>query len=490
MNIVYKIMNPEGVIISFNGSLRSFMIENIDEFGEFNDGKRKALQSTLKRGSKYKGWQIISVEKKISDECRKKEYPIEVKDDLIANSDGVFILRSKKRKVEIEKSVVRKMLHLYCTRRMTLNETAIELGLLREEVLFVLNKFKITKDSIPFIQEDIDSMTEDEMVEIVRLEKKRGFKGKLANNKHLDQEKELKQLHTKKYYFDRFVSAINEIESIDVNINYINKNNKIDNLTDLIMMPQITDTHFGVLTDSIFNKFDKHIAIARMEDYAEQIIDYAREKRPSKIIINGSGDYIAGIIHVSNRIMTDMDGVESCKVFAESISRLLVKVRLETGIPVEFYSVHGNHDRMIESKSESLESESFERFIVWGIDHIIKLSKVSGIKVVADNEIFGLSIIDIFGYKIATHHGHNIKNMNNLIIALNNEGYNIKEIIMGHFHQLKSYQIGKIDVTVCPSFIGTDSYATKMMLVNKPMQLIHLYDKDGKKEVRYIKFKN
>ena len=52
-------------------------------------------------------------------------------------------------------------------------------------------------------------------------------------------------------------------------------------------------------------------------------------------------------------------------------------------------------------------------------------------------------------------------------------------------HQLKSYQIGKIDVTVCPSFIGTDSYATKMMLVNKPMQLIHLYDKDGKYDEEY-----
>lgn len=482
---VYKIKDENGDIIDFTGTLAEFMKEREGVFGKFTDGKRRALSHTLKRKSIYKGFTIMSNEK-VKRENPKKEHIVERDEVPFANNDGIFILKSKSRKIEIEREVVRKMLHLYCTRKLTLNETANQLGLLREEVIFVLRKFKITKDSVPFIPEDIQTMSVEEMAEIVRIEKKRGFKGKLANNKHIDQEKELKKLHTKQYYFDRFVEAVKDIKVLDVNVN--NTHGKIESTTDVIMMPQITDTHFGTVTDSVFNKFNKDVAMARMEEYAEQIIEYAREKRPSKIIINGSGDYIAGIIHVSNRIMTDMDGVESCKTFAESISRLLIKVRLETGLPVEFYSVHGNHDRMIESKNESLENETFERFIVWGIDHIIKLSKVSGIKIHTKNDIFGLSIIDMFGYQVATHHGHCIKNMNNLIIALNNEGYHIKEIVMGHFHQLKSYQIGKIDVTVSPSFVGTDGYATKLMLVNKPMQLIHLYDKDGKREVRYIRF--
>lgn len=484
---IYKIKDENGDVINFTGTLADFMKEREEYcFGKFTEGKRKALQATLKRGSSYKGFTVLSVEK-IKVEKITKEHVVTRDEVPKSNNDGMFILKSKSRKIEIEREIVRKMLHLYCTRKLTLNETSNQLGLLREEVIFVLRKFKITKDSVPFIPEDIETMSVEEMAEIVRLEKKRGFKGKLENNKHIDQEKELKKLHTKQHYFDRFVEAVKEIKSIEIKMSP-EMTIPLEELSDVVMVATLTDTHFGVKTDSIFNSFNRHVAVDRMDEYADHIIQMARESKPKKIIVEGLGDYIAGIIHVSNRIETDMDGIVSCQTFVKAVANLLVKVRCETGITVEFTSVHGNHDRIVESKNESLEKETFERFMVWALDLIVKNTRIDRIKVNIENEIFGLSLIKMFDYHIAGHHGHNIKDQNKMVNALNNEGYNIKEIHMGHFHQLKMMQLGKIDVITCPSFVGTDGYATKMMLVNKPMQMIHLYNKDGRFKTEYIRF--
>lgn len=460
---------------TYKGTLPSFIKENKNTFGEFSSGKRRALQNTLKRKSSYKGFTVISVEK-IKKEEIKKEHAVEICETPIANSDGVFVLKSKSREIEIDREVVREMLQLYCTRRLTQEETANQLGLLREEVSFVLSKFKIIKNSIPFIQEDIDTMSTDEMAEIVRMEKKRGFKRKLSNNKHIDQEKELKKLHTKQYYFDRFTDAVKGIKSVDVN-NYDCEMPKVNNRKTIVAT--LTDEHFGSTIDSPFNKFNKEIASARMEEYTRAIIKRANNLGAERVVIEQLGDLVEGIIHISGRITTDMDGIQSCVFASQVISKMLIEIKVNTNAVVEFYSVHGNHDRIISNKTESLEEENFERFITYAIDLIVKNSRVKNITINLENLIFGMSLIPMYGKYIAGSHGHNIRKQENALIELSRRGYSILQYHQGHFHNLKIENKGETVVITSPSFVGSNSYASKMFLVSKPQQLIHTYDENG-----------
>ena len=471
----YVIRLPDGSEVNFTGTLANFMKSYTDKFGEFTEGKRKAFQNTLKRGSFYRGFTIVSVNP-INKEVDVEEHSVEKEEIPVSNGNGMFILKSKSRNVEISIDIVRQMLQLYCTRRLTLEETANQLGLLREEVKFVLRRFKIIKDSIPFIQEDIDSMTSDEMTELVRLEKKRGFKRKLDNSKHIDQEKELKKLHTKQYYFDRFVDAMKDVRSLEV-ITHAVDIPKANKKTTIVAT--LTDEHFGSKIDSPFNKFNKDIAKERMNAFTKAIIDKANTVQAERVVVEQLGDYIEGVIHVSGRIGTDMNAVESCKFSAEVVAKMLLEIRLNTNAEVELYSCHGNHDRIVEGKTESLEEENFERFIVWGIDLIIKNSRVKGIKVVTENMIFGMTIIPMYGRYIVGSHGHNIKRQENVVIVLGRKGYNVLQYHQGHFHNLKIETKGETVVITSPSFVGSNSYATKMFLVSNPQQLIHTYNENG-----------
>lgn len=473
---VYEIKCPNVSSFKFTGTLAEFIKEREGVFGKFSEGKRKALQATLKRKSSYKGFTILSVEK-VKMEKPKKEHIVARDEVPTANNDGIFILKSKSRRLEIDREVVRKMLHLYCTRRLTLNETANQLGLLREEVLFVLNKFKITKDSVPFIPEDVETMSVEEMAEIVRLEKKRGFKGKLESNKHIDQEKELKKLHAKQYYFDRFVEAVKDVKILDINL-YDKKIIPTKNKKTTILAT-LTDEHFGSVIESPFNKFNKEIAMNRMNRFTKAIIDKANTLQAERVVIEQLGDYIEGVIHVSGRINTDMNAVESCKFTAEVVSKMLLEIKLNTNAEVELYSCHGNHDRMIAGKTESLEEENFERFIVWGIDLIIKNSRVKGIKIETENFIFGMTLVPMYGKYVVGSHGHNIKKQENAIIVLGRKGYNVLQYHQGHFHNLKVETKGETVIITSPSFVGSNSYATKMFLVSNPQQLIHTYNESG-----------
>lgn len=283
--------------------------------------------------------------------------------------------------------------------------------------------------------------------------------------------------NTKEYrtetIWDKFVRDFKYIEPI-----------KIDKVTpqkseDKVAMLIISDTHFGMKFDGQLNKYNKEIAQERIKELTRKTIKYLNPEY--KIIVLQLGDTVNGVIHMSTRINSDMDVVESTKVFTESMLGML-KEFCENFSEVEYKSVHGNHCRITPSKEENLEKENFVGFSDWYIK--LAMRDVSNFKF-EDNEHYGIAEFNIFDRKMVALHGHQTS-MNNITNVSHVVGYIPSNIYLGHFHHLNIKDCGRTRVTVSPSMAGVDEYAFTKLLYGKPYQLLEVFYENGDKETKEL----
>ena len=80
---------------------------------------------------------------------------------------------------------------------------------------------------------------------------------------------------------------------------------------------------------------------------------------------------------------------------------------------------------------------------------------------------------DINGTTIAATHGHTLRDVNTAFDKVANYTDGIADVLItGHFHGMKNISVGERagydkEVIVCPSIIGSDPYADKLMVGSK-----------------------
>jgi len=283
--------------------------------------------------------------------------------------------------------------------------------------------------------------------------------------------------NTKEYrtetIWDKFVRDFKYVEPIKID-KVIQQKSK-----DKVAMLVISDTHFGMKFDGQLNKYNKEIAQERIKELTRKTIKYLNPEY--KIIVLQLGDAVNGVIHTSTRINSDMDVVESTKVFTESMLGML-KEFCENFSEVEYKSVHGNHCRITPSKEESLEKENFVGFSDWYIK--LAMREVSNFKF-EDNKHYGIAEFTIFGNKMVALHGHQTS-INNITNVSHVVGYIPSNIYLGHFHHLNIKDCGRTRVTVSPSMAGVDEYAFTKLLYGKPYQLLEVFYENGDKEIKEL----
>lgn len=241
----------------------------------------------------------------------------------------------------------------------------------------------------------------------------------------------------------------------------------------------IADCHYGMKFESVLNIYNKDVAIERMKTLTKKTLELL--SRDYKLVILQLGDNISGNIHVSTRIDSDMDVVESTKVFTESMLGAISEF-CEYFSEVEYYSVHGNHERVLPSKEESLEKENFTNFSDWYIR--LATRDISNFKF-KTNRIYGIAEYEVFDKKMVALHGHQVS-IKNVSSVAHTVGYIPNQIQLAHFHTLNIKDHGRTRVVVNPSFCGIDSYASGKLLYGKPHQLLEVFYDNGDKETKEL----
>lgn len=247
----------------------------------------------------------------------------------------------------------------------------------------------------------------------------------------------------------------------------------------------LSDWHYGLVTENIWNKYNPDICRSRVESLIEYVSYYLREQNIVTLHIALLGDAAHGAIHTGCRVQSNEDTCDQLmhvsEILAESISKLSSSVNT-----VKVYSCYGNHLRTIQRKEESVHSDNLEKIIPWWLKERLKDNpKVE----VIESPYKEFTRIDILGSKICCVHG-DLDNFKNIGVTINTlfsklYGETIDYTISGDKHHLEEFESFGIESVLVRSLCGTDDYANNKRLYSNAGQTLIIFNDDYGRECTY-----
>lgn len=240
----------------------------------------------------------------------------------------------------------------------------------------------------------------------------------------------------------------------------------------------LADIHAGATFQSINNSYSLEIMQERFEELADRVEDFIKQHKCKKMYVVGLGDYIQGCIHLNDLRINDSTVTKATVQVSRVVAQFLNYI--SQFAEIEYYHIiSSNHGQMryLGTKASELMDEDMEYII----GHYIKDSLINNphVKVNVPDEYKEYISIPITGWNIICMHGHQIKNINNILVDLSNKyDSNIDYLIIGHQHSMKSITgmercTYDTEVLVAPSFVGSDPYADHILKGSKAAVAIY-----------------
>lgn len=241
----------------------------------------------------------------------------------------------------------------------------------------------------------------------------------------------------------------------------------------------LSDWHYGMVTDNIFNKYNIDVAIERIQNVVNAAAKRISLHDCRKLHIVVLGDLIHGAIHTSARVASEELVCDQLMQAAELLAQAIDALSA-FAITTEVYMTYGNHARTVQNKSDSIHRDNFERIIPWWLEQRFK--DVSNVTITdSENEFL---LIDTCGHGIVAAHGDldNVRTSIRLLPELIRKQYgtDVECVLLGDKHHRES--ISELGVTsiICGALCGTDDYANDKRLYSTPEQLLLIVnEKDG-----------
>lgn len=246
----------------------------------------------------------------------------------------------------------------------------------------------------------------------------------------------------------------------------------------------LSDWHIGATNDNHWNKFNLDIAKQRVGKLLEKTIAHCRRNSVNTIHIELLGDLVNGYLHIGNRIENEEDIISQIMTASEILSEFATE--LSAHIPnVKIYSATGNHGRCSPNLKESIEIENFERMIPWYMKSRLKNNeRIEFIENEVDSNII---IMRFLNETIYACHGH----MDKPNSAISNLSRMLKEFPteahFGHYHSYKEFDEYDMTTTVNGTLSGVDEYAKRIRKTGSPMQVLMIYNEEGRECTYKIK---
>ena len=243
----------------------------------------------------------------------------------------------------------------------------------------------------------------------------------------------------------------------------------------------LTDWHFGMVTDNIWNKYNTEICVERVNILFQKTSIYLRQHNIKTLHIILLGDFIHGAIHTSARVASEEDTCDQLMKVSEILAELINGLSQSTN-NVYVYSTYGNHARTVQNKNDSIHSDNMEKVIPWWIKH--RLSANPKVHVV-NNSTYEFISFNVLGHDIVAVHG-DLERFSKLGIDMHTIfskkcGLNVEYVFSGDQHHMESADPYGIENVMVSSLCGTDDYANNKRLYANPAQTLCIFNKeDGK----------
>ena len=281
----------------------------------------------------------------------------------------------------------------------------------------------------------------------------------------------------KELYYEQVANTISTLEPPVFN----DWNSEISKIEDDIKeeyLLTIADIHSGSTFKTDYNEYSPEIMIERFEELTQKIISFIKKHNCKTFHVVGLGDFIQGCIHMNDLKINDSTVVKATVQVSQAMAEFLNKISEYSQINY-YHVISSNHSQMryLGTKASELMGEDMEYIIGHYIKDVLKNN--DNVHVYVDEEAHDYKNLDIMGYNIVAAHGHQFKNLDNIINNLSSKlGISVDYLIIGHQHNHKvltgndSYTFDT-EVLVSPSFIGSDPFADEILKGSKAAVTIY-----------------
>lgn len=246
----------------------------------------------------------------------------------------------------------------------------------------------------------------------------------------------------------------------------------------------LSDWHYGMIADNIWNHYSKDVCIERVKRIAESAKERILLHGCRSLYIIVLGDLIHGAIHTSARVASEelvVDQImEVSEILAQTIGYLSGFVE-----STMVCMTYGNHARVVPDKKDNIHRDNYERLIPWWIKQRLSGTGIQ-IDEPSDNEFITKNIM---GFGFCATHGDldSVKSSPRLIGTLFHKKYgvDIDYVIVGDKHHSERFSELGIESMLCGSLCGTDEYANSKRLYDKPSQLLMIVDQENGVDAEY-----
>lgn len=324
----------------------------------------------------------------------------------------------------------------------------------------------LDRESITTIDNSELSDSIEEQIRELRKERQRFFDQRREYNKLLTVEGRQEHL------YESLINAANELNET-IGTVYAN-----DYPTDLTVGDDeavlvLSDWHYGMITDNIYNKYNTQICRERVKNIVNSASQRLLLHNIRKLHVLVLGDLIHGCVHVTARVASEelvCDQImQVSELLAQSIQELSHYVE-ETIV----YTTYGNHARTVQNKKDSIHRDNLERLVPWWLRQ--RLGNEENIIIAPESETEFL-FVKAAGHDICAAHGDLDGIDKSSVTALSTLftrklGKNVEYIVVGDKHHRESLENIGVSASICGALCGTDDYANGKRLYSTPAQLM------------------
>lgn len=331
--------------------------------------------------------------------------------------------------------------------------------------------------------ESSTSMDEDEYFKKLQIMKDEIYKEKRKlYDQRRERNKDLIVDARSEHLFDEMIKCANKLNE-ERPLNFEETFVPVNSKKEAILV--ISDWHYGMTTDNIWNTYNTEICKKRVKKLIEYVKNYLQLNQIDMLNIVTLGDSAHGAIHSSCRVQSEEDTCDQIMHVAEIMAEMFSELSKCVN-HITVYSCYGNHLRTVQDKMDSIDSDNMEKIIPWWWEQRLKDNSKIDINYSEYKEFTKFSVL---GYNVCAVHG-NLDTFKNIGITVNTLfskkfGETIDYTLSGDKHHLEEFEQYGIESILVRGLCGTDSYANDKRLYGKAGQTLMIFNNKYGRESTY-----
>ncbi len=369
----------------------------------------------------------------------------------VERSNDTYLIRAGTRVVSISEVKLKMLKELYCADKMTINQVCRKLDISRRNFHVIKTAFGITKDDVPFLDDELVEEDIEDLVSVSMERRKDQYFTQLEQSEIKAMRKELHKYRQQDYFLEKIHAAVTE-HFQEFNQHYTGPAPVTCEQQDGHMLEvAIVDLHLGKLAWSpeVGSSYDYKIARKRFHDVIDDIYCRAADKCIEKILyVCGSDFFHYDTITNSTTAGTPMDSdLRWHKLYAVGLQMLIESIdRLATLAPVEVIGVPGNHDKQTVFYATHYLAGRYENSDVVTVSDNLRTRKYIE---------YGKNLL---GFSHGDKEGKRLPEMMPIEVPAAWGRTRYREFHVGHLHHERSVEKNGLIVRNLSSVTGTDAW--------------------------------